>query len=117
MELRTSLIILHCQKFRPSSQDFYFLLLRQLKGTLNLSQDGTFTYEFDDGTYSAPTTDSFTYQITDINGTSEIATVTFNISISDSPIVVNDAYVVQDGTILVVNRATGILTNDTYECN
>ena len=49
------------------------------KGILVLSQDGSFTYDFDDGTYTAPTTDFFTYTITDVNGTSNVATVEITI--------------------------------------
>jgi len=49
------------------------------KGTLSLDQDGSFTYTFDDGTYTKPNTDFFTYSITDERGTSNIARVDIEI--------------------------------------
>ncbi len=60
-------------------------------------------------------TDVFTYTISDGNGGTDTATVTYSIQgVNDAPIAVNDSYVgATEDTIFNINAASGILANDT----
>jgi hypothetical protein len=78
-------------------------------GDLNLSADGSFTYEpaMD---YSG--TDSFTYQATDGTDGSNVATVNLAVNpVNDAPTAVDDAYSTDENTTLTVD-APGVLGND-----
>ncbi len=79
-------------------------------GTLQLDPEGSFTYTSDDD-YVGP--DSFTYTSNDGTENSEVATVTLEVTPVDDPtIAVDDDYVIDEDTTLVVNVAQGLLDND-----
>lgn len=79
-------------------------------GTLTLQADGNFTYT-PAANYSG--TDSFTYLVTDSTGSSNIASVTLNITpVNDAPVAVADAYPGSEDTPLTI-AAPGVLANDT----
>lgn len=77
-------------------------------GSLTMSADGAFAYTPDAG-FSG--TDTFTYQAND--GTVDGPVTTVTIRVVAPPNVVNDSYTVAEDTLLTVNVATGILSNDT----
>lgn len=80
-------------------------------GTLVLSTDGTFVYQHN-GTYSS-SNDSFTYRTFDGNQYSEVAQV--NITLTDDETTARaaaDYYQVNEGELLSVDVATGVLAND-----
>lgn len=80
-------------------------------GTLNLSSNGQFTYT---ATPNTSGTDTFTYQVSDGEGTSNIATVRIDVrGVNDVPVAVNDAYSTPEDTTLVVTASNGLLSNDT----
>lgn len=56
---------------------YVVLITDTTKGDLNLYSNGSFSYDYTSG--AAPDTDSFQYQITDDNGTSNTATVSLTI--------------------------------------
>jgi len=59
-------------------------------------------------------TDSFTYQAGDGIATSNLATVRINVnSANQSPVATDDAYTVGENSVLTVDTASGVLTNDT----
>lgn len=79
-------------------------------GTLNLSTTGAFTYTPDANFHG---TDSFTYQVSDGQSLSNVATVNIVVDpVNDSPSATADSYSVA-GTTLIVNVADGVLVNDT----
>ncbi|MRH98900.1 tandem-95 repeat protein, partial [Kriegella sp. EG-1] len=74
-------------------------------GTVVMAGDGTFSYT-PDADFNG--TDSFTYDVTDINGTTETATVTITVNpIADA---VDDAFSVDEDTVLNED----VSTNDTH---
>ena len=78
-------------------------------GTVELQEDGSFTYLSDDN-YSG--TDSFRYQAFDGLNHSMNATVTITINeINDPPVAVDNLYNTDEDTMLCVN-APGVLSND-----
>lgn len=80
-------------------------------GTLVFSSNGSFIYTHDG---SETTSDSFNYRAND--GTAPGNTVTVTISIipvNDLPQSTADSYSVQEGSLLTVNTASGVLANDT----
>ncbi len=81
-------------------------------GTLNLNNDGSFTYQPDPNFNGV---DSFTYVANDGGQNSNsTATVTINVtSVFDPPDAVDDSYATPVSTALVVPAATGVLSNDT----
>jgi VCBS repeat-containing protein len=80
------------------------------QGTLTLSPDGGFTYT-SNANYSG--SDSFTYIASDGTLSSNVATVTFNITATnDPPVAGNDSYVTDEDVKLIVG-APGLLANDT----
>ncbi|MBW3670795.1 MAG: tandem-95 repeat protein, partial [Acidobacteria bacterium] len=79
-------------------------------GTLTLNGDGSFTY-----TPSANFngTDSFSYHASDGTASSNIVTVTLNVSaVNDAPVAVADSYTGTEDTTLTI-AAPGVLGNDT----
>ena len=57
-------------------------------GTVDLAADGTFTYTPDANFFG---TDSFTYEVNDGNGATDLATVTIDIEpVNDAPVIVRD---------------------------
>lgn len=80
-------------------------------GTLNLKPNGSFSYE-PDADYHG--TDTFTYQVSDGLGNSDIATVTITVSpVNDAPEADADSYSAAKDTTLTIAEATGVLANDT----
>ncbi|MCO6454942.1 MAG: tandem-95 repeat protein, partial [Pirellulaceae bacterium] len=78
-------------------------------GTLTAGADGSFTYTPAANFHG---TDSFTYRATDGTAESNTATVTITVRpVNDAPVAVNDAYVTDEDTPLVI-AAPGILGND-----
>ena len=79
-------------------------------GTLELDADGSFDYTPDEHFNG---TDSFTYQVSDGNGTSDFVTVTLTVnSVEDSPIAADDQYDVDEDDTLEVDADLGLLDND-----
>jgi VCBS repeat-containing protein len=79
-------------------------------GSLALNADGSFSYT-PVGNYSG--SDSFTYQASDGDLTSGLATVTLTVSaVNDGPTAADDAYTTAEDTALTV-AAPGVLANDT----
>lgn len=79
-------------------------------GTLSLSTNGAFVYT-PDASFNG--TDTFTYQISDGQSLSNVATVNIVIDpLNDGPTAAIDNYAVA-GTTLVVNAVDGVLANDT----
>jgi M6 family metalloprotease-like protein len=80
-------------------------------GTLTLNADGSFTYT-PESDWSG--TDSFTYNANDGAADSNIATVTIGVNATNRPpVAVNDTYGTDEDTVLTVNLANGVLSNDT----
>ena len=80
-------------------------------GSLTLNADGSFSYTPDAGYQGA---DQFSYQASDGQADSNVATVTINVGVgaSDPPLAADDAYsVMHDQTLTVA--AAGVLANDT----
>ncbi|UXA15896.1 Ig-like domain-containing protein [Mycobacterium sp. SMC-4] len=76
-------------------------------GSLVLNADGSFTYTPDADFHGS---DSFTYTAGDGTATSDVATVTITVTaVNDAPVAVDDAFTVDEDTVLVGN----VLTNDT----
>jgi len=85
------------------------LVSAPVHGVLNLNSDGSFTY-LPDPDFTGQ--DLFTY-LADDGELSGLATVRINVGgVNDAPVAVNDAYVTEEDTELVVT-APGVLVNDT----
>jgi VCBS repeat-containing protein len=79
-------------------------------GTVTLNADGTFNYT-PNADYNG--VDGFSYTVSDGVNTSDVATVTINISpVNDAPVGVADGYTVTEDTTLNVTEG-GLLANDT----
>lgn len=79
-------------------------------GTLTLSPTGAFVYT-PDANFNG--TDTFTYQVSDGQALSNVATVTISVLPSnDAPTASNDTYSATTGVALSVNSANGVLAND-----
>lgn len=82
-------------------------------GTLVLSEDGSFVYTPDTGFVG---TDTFTYKASDGVATSDTATVTITVTEvvpNTPPVAVEDAYEMDEDTVLTVLAVDGVLANDT----
>ncbi|MBM1106429.1 tandem-95 repeat protein [Aurantibacter crassamenti] len=83
----------------------YALNADATNGTVVMAADGTFTYT-PDADFNG--TDSFTYDVTDINGATETATVTITVNpIADA---VDDSFTVDEDTVL----SEDVSTSDTH---
>ena len=85
---------------------------------LTLNADGSYDYDpngvYDGLAVGATSTDSFTYTVTDGTGSSVIESVTITITgTNDGITAVADTGSTDQGTVLSVNAASGVLTNDT----
>lgn len=80
------------------------------QGTLALAPDGSFTYTPNAGFTGA---DTFTYVADDGNIPSNEATVTITVAVIPPPVAVNDDYMTNADTLLVVPSMLGVLANDT----
>ena len=85
------------------------LVTAPIRGTLNLSNNGGFTYIATNGFAG---TDTFTYRATDGTTTSGNATVTITVTPDNAPVANNDSYSVLVNSSLSV-QAPGVLANDT----
>ena len=80
-------------------------------GILSLEADGSFVYT-PDPEYSG--TDSFTYQVSDGEDISNVATVTLPVrAVNDVPIATDDVYFALAGQTVIVPAQDGLLANDT----
>jgi VCBS repeat-containing protein len=80
-------------------------------GVLNLFPDGHYDYSPNLNFHGV---DSFTYHANDGTADGNIATVTITVDpANDPPVAPDDAYNVNEDTLLDVNAATGVLANDT----
>ena len=78
-------------------------------GSVTLNSDGSFTYT-PNANFNG--TDTFSYQISDVDGNTASATVTITVnSVNDEPVAVADSYSVDEEELLSVS-APGILDND-----
>ena len=85
---------------------------------LTLNDNGSYDYDpngaFESLGVGDSTTDSFSYTVTDNHGESETATVTITVTgTNDGLTAVDDIGTTDEGTLLSVNAANGVLTNDT----
>lgn len=81
-------------------------------GTVTVNTDGTFTYT-PAANYNG--TDSFTYEICDVDGDCDPATVSITINTADDPVAAdNESYTTPEDTLLTVNAASGVLPGDSY---
>ncbi|MCH8043065.1 MAG: tandem-95 repeat protein, partial [Planctomycetes bacterium] len=79
-------------------------------GTLELEDDGTFIYTPREGFIGI---DAFTYVASDGEFDSNLATVTLNVvDVNIPPTADNDAYVLDEDSVLDVSAAAGVLAND-----
>ena len=79
-------------------------------GTLALNADGGLSYT-PDANYNGA--DSFTYKANDGALDSGIATVNFTVTaVDDAAVAANDAYALDENTVLTVSAPTGVLAND-----
>jgi len=80
-------------------------------GTLTLAANGGFSY-VPAANYNGP--DGFTYTVADGNGGADIGSVTITVNpINDAPVALADTYLTGEDEALVVEAATGVLSNDT----
>jgi VCBS repeat-containing protein len=80
-------------------------------GTLNLDQNGTFTYTPASGFTGNVT---FTYRANDGTANSNTATVTIDVTdANQAPVAVANTYSTNENTTLNVTQANGVLANDT----
>ncbi len=80
-------------------------------GIIILNPDGSFTYTHNG---SETINDSFAYKVNDGFADGNTVTVTITVTpVNDIPLAIPDSYTVNEGNVLNVNSATGVLTNDT----
>ena len=76
-------------------------------GSVNVNPDGTFTYDPPAGFAGV---DTFSYTITDANGSSSTATVTVTVDAVPDPL--PDSYTTDEDTALSIGNPFGVLAND-----
>ncbi len=80
-------------------------------GAVSMNADGSFTYA---AAADFAGTDSFDYTVTDGRGGFSTATVTLNVAaVNDAPVAVADGYSGMADTPVIVDAASGVLSNDT----
>ena len=78
-------------------------------GSVSLNADGSFSYTPNNNFNG---TDTFVYEVSDINGDTDEATVTIDVTpVNDNPVANHDNYATDEDTPLVVS-APGVLGND-----
>ena len=92
-----------------------------LYGTIQINSNGSYVYtltkpfdtspDANDGANTEQNRDSFTYQVTDSTGNTSTATIFVDI-VDDTPTATFDTNNVNEGALLTVNAASGVLTND-----
>lgn len=86
------------------------LLSQPGNGTVSLQSNGTFTYTPAPDFFGS---DSFSYQVADSEGETATATVLIEVlSQPESPIAEDDFYSINEDEPLLVDAASGVLTND-----
>ena len=90
-------------------------------GTIQINSNGSYIYtltkpfdtspDADNGANTEENRDSFTYQVTDANGNTTTGTIFVDI-VDDVPTATFDTNNVNEGALLTVNAAAGVLTND-----
>uniref|UniRef100_UPI001C49AD40 beta strand repeat-containing protein n=1 Tax=Pseudomonas sp. 2FE TaxID=2502190 RepID=UPI001C49AD40 len=90
-------------------------------GTIQINADGSYVYtltspydtspDANNGANTEQNRDSFTYQVTDANGNTGTATIFIDI-VDDVPTASFDSNSVNEGALLTVNAAGGVLSND-----
>ena len=90
-------------------------------GTIQINSNGSYVYtltkpfdttpDADNGANTEQNRDSFTYPVTDANGNTTTATIFVDI-VDDIPTATFDTNNVNEGALLTVNAAAGVLTND-----
>ncbi|MEQ1562385.1 MAG: Ig-like domain-containing protein, partial [Nitrospiraceae bacterium] len=95
----------------PNSDPLSATLLAQAtNGLVTLASTGGFTYAPNANFTGA---DSFSYTLSDGRGGTATATVALTIvAVNDAPVAVNDSYSTNEDALLIVNAATGVLSND-----
>ena len=87
------------------------LITGPVHGSLTLNANGSFSYQPIANYYGA---DGFTYKANDGTADSDAATVAITVNaVNDAPVAVNDAYSVNEDTLLEVSAVSGVLSNDT----
>ncbi len=80
-------------------------------GTVSMNADGSFTYT---GAADFAGADSFDYTIADGRGGFSTATVDLNVAaVNDAPVAVGDSYAGLSDIAVVMDAASGVLSNDT----
>jgi VCBS repeat-containing protein len=79
-------------------------------GSLSLNDDGSFQYVPESGFEGL---DSFMYTASDGTGSSMLAAVTLRVGEGNAPASVDDAFTMEEGGILDIPGAAGVLANDT----
>ncbi|MFZ3183997.1 MAG: VCBS domain-containing protein, partial [Pseudomonas sp.] len=90
-------------------------------GTIQINSNGSYVYtltapydsspDANNGANTEQNRDSFTYQVTDANGNTSTATIYIDI-VDDVPLASVDTNSVNEGALLTVNAASGVLSND-----
>ncbi|MHA2333881.1 MAG: tandem-95 repeat protein [Candidatus Hodarchaeales archaeon] len=81
-------------------------------GTLDLSSDGSFTYDPQLNFFGQDSFTYFDYEL-DGNAQSSVATVTIDVNpVNDAPVAADDYYTTDEDVTLIVGAVTGVLTND-----
>lgn len=84
-------------------------------GELNLQPNGTFTYSPASNFFGSVI---FSYQVTDPEGLTASASVTINIADApDLPIAVDDSYLLDEDSTLLIAASEGVLVNDSDPSN
>lgn len=80
-------------------------------GTLTFNANGSFTYTPSANYHGS---DSFNYTVNDGHGGSDTAIVSITVQpVNDAPQAQDDAYTAYEGTTLHIDKASGVLANDT----
>jgi VCBS repeat-containing protein len=88
------------------------IIAEPTNGAVVVAEDGGFTYTPNTGFVGQET---FTYQVSDGQAVSNVATVQINVqqALGSAPVAVDDAYTIVTGQVLEVPASNGVLANDT----